>query len=1171
MTVDDEVIALPQGKHIARNTFWNILGLCAPILVALFCIPPMIRGLGKDEFGLLSLVWMLVGYFTIFDMGIGRALTRIAAERIGQGRAQDLPALFWTSCGIMLLLGSLAGLIVAGLAPWLATSALDIPAAMQADTLRSFRAVAFSLPIVVMTAGMIGMLEARQRFGLINAVRVPIGSFTFIGPLLVLPFSRNLFPVVMILLAGRVAEWLIYFLLCLHDLPALRHGFRWDSREVKPLMSTGGWITVSTLIMPFMVHIDRFLIGAIVSVGAVAYYATCSEIVVKLLIFPRAWVSVLFPTFAAHFDQRQGQTSDLFARSLTWLLGLLFPVILLVVAFAPEGFQLWLGADFAAQSTPVMRWLATGIFLYCLTYIPFSFLQGIGRPNITAVIHLIEFPLFVALAIFMIQRFGIVGAAMAWGIRAALELVVMLLLAGRFAPAVGRCAVRWLVAALAALGALLLVASCGSLLWRIVEVTVILLLWAALVWNLLFRDEDRTELRRFLGSWGPLQRLRRMRRGLLIAIVVVVVAAIAWRATLFGISVQRIPAFDDECKIALQSMQIARGDFPLTILASPYIFPLDAYLMAPVIHFLPRNALGARIMAFGFGLLTVLLSLLILRRWGSWRETWPGVALIVFPSGYLLTLQVGCALPGYPTLMLLGVLVIWLAQRHAEAQRHVWLPAFMAGLAGGLAASDTLLSLPFLLMGGAMIAAARSWRTALISAPVCGLGALIGFLPHLVATHIDSDAFQSVQRSVPLRAALKSIKDYVLDKTLPAAFGWAPPIFPDNRELVKWPMDLGRSVGIVLVSLLVVFTMVIAWRFFRRWWQERWPRLDSSEVFLCISWMCLGLFVLSARSHSHTYRYFIPVVLSFPFLVAYTYRQSGTRVRWLLGCLTAVILAVNVTGSVKVMSRWADPGFAEFLKCYDLQPVFRYLDQRGITRCHGTYADAYRISYETNERIICAQPYNERFPGWKVPFKEIVDASTNVAYVLSDAYRFTPGAFEKDLATMQVKCRKETCGHYEVYTDFESPFPVPGAEIPAQSLSITASHSAQGAAAMHDGNYRKRWRSHGSQEAGMWVEIRLPSARAVDQIQVYYNQCRNDRAQSMRLFAYRGQTMTNVVDSISRLLDEFEFLNGHPVYGNEMQTIRFPAVTTDRLRLEIVQPEPKRDWAIGEIRVFEAK
>lgn len=498
MTADGSTTSLPGGKRIARNTFWNIVGLCTPILVAIFCMPPMIRGLGTDQFGLLSLVWMLVGYFTIFDMGIGRALTRIAAERIGQGREQDLPALFWTSCVIMFVLGLVATAIVWVIAPWLATSALRVPVEMQAETLKSFRVVALSLPVVVMTAGMIGMLEARQRFGLINLIRVPVGSFTFIGPLLVLPFSRNLFPVVLVLLAGRVVEWLSYFTMCLREMPELRHGFRWDSKEVKPLMCTGGWITVSTLIMPFMVHIDRFLIGSLLTVGAVTYYATASEIVVKLLVFPRAWVSVLFPTFAAHFGQRQGQTTDLFARSLSGLMGMLLPVILVVIAFTPEGFRIWLGEDFAVQSTPIMRWLSTGIFIYCLTYIPFSFLQGIGRPDIPARIHLVEFPLFVALAVAMIKAFGISGAAMAWAIRAFLEFIVMLYFSSRFAPVIRQYVIRWAVCGMVALFMIALIVFCGPLAWRGLATLASLAVWCALVWFYLFDAADRGEFFRIL-------------------------------------------------------------------------------------------------------------------------------------------------------------------------------------------------------------------------------------------------------------------------------------------------------------------------------------------------------------------------------------------------------------------------------------------------------------------------------------------------------------------------------------------------------------------------------------------------------------------------------------------------------------------------------------------------
>ncbi len=104
----------------------------------------------------------------------------------------------------------------------------------------------------------------------------------------------------------------------------------------------------------------------------------------------------------------------------------------------------------------------------------------------------------------------------------------------------------------------------------------------------------------------------------------------------------------------------------------------------------------------------------------------------------------------------------------------------------------------------------------------------------------------------------------------------------------------------------------------------------------------------------------------------------------------------------------------------------------------------------------------------------------------------------------------------------------------------------------------------------MWIEIRMPSKRSVSQMAIYYNLYRHDRAKAMRLQAYKGKKWVTVLDGISNNLDCFDIINGHPSYINNIQTIRFPAVTTDRLRLEIAEPETGRDWTIGEIRVFEA-
>lgn len=482
--------SIPSRAHLARHTLWNLVGMCAPMAVALVAIPLLIAGLGKERFGLLSLVWMIVGYFGVFDLGLGRALTKLIAEKIGR-RPEEVAGTFWTAMTLMLGLGLLAGVLVYSGAPWLVLRVLNIDPALQPETLRAFRAVAFGLPALITVTGLVGALEACHRFPLINLIRVPTGALTFVGPLLVLPFSRDLFPVVLVLLIGRMVEWLLFFVSCLRHVPGLRDGWRLVGREVPHLLGFGGWMTVSNIIQPLMIHIDRFLIGAIRTVGEVAFYVTSAEIVVKLLILPRAWVSVLFPTFAAEFQDRPGATGDLFAQSVRLLLALLFPVVLLVVVFAPEGLTLWLGAEFGERSAPVMRWLVAGIFLYSLAFVPTSLLQGTGRPDLTAKVHALELPIYLAAATFLIRNYGIAGAAMAWVLRAALDFAATATLASRRAPGSAASMGRVAIAASIALGLLAASTLPANLPSKLLVCALIGIGFSAGVWRALFTPADR--------------------------------------------------------------------------------------------------------------------------------------------------------------------------------------------------------------------------------------------------------------------------------------------------------------------------------------------------------------------------------------------------------------------------------------------------------------------------------------------------------------------------------------------------------------------------------------------------------------------------------------------------------------------------------------------------------
>ncbi|OGV71282.1 MAG: hypothetical protein A2269_09125 [Lentisphaerae bacterium RIFOXYA12_FULL_60_10] len=425
---------------MGRDTAWNLVGMLLPMVVALFTIPVMIHRMGTARFGVLTLVWMLVGYFSIFDMGLGRALTRLMADRISRERLDEIPGLFWTAIAMMGLLGLTGAGIVLAISGPLALRWLNIADSFRQEALLAFRVVAFGLPVVVMTTGLTGTLEACRRFRLVNLLRMPAGAFTFLGPVLVLPFTTNLTVVVAVLIAGRVAECLGYLGGCFAALPLLRRNIRWEPREVLPLFSFGGWMTVSNLAVPLMQHVDRFIIGMVRSVEAVTFFATPAEIVVRLLIFTRARIAVLFPEFVAGHARGDAGLSGLFARGMKHLLLAVFPIMLGVVVLTPVGLRLWLGPEFEAGSSFVMVTLTIGVMITSMSMVPWFLIQAVGRPDLSARVHLAQLPVYILFTWHLCGRWGIAGSAVAWAVRAAVDWLWMLGLSRRF---VDRQAVSW--------------------------------------------------------------------------------------------------------------------------------------------------------------------------------------------------------------------------------------------------------------------------------------------------------------------------------------------------------------------------------------------------------------------------------------------------------------------------------------------------------------------------------------------------------------------------------------------------------------------------------------------------------------------------------------------------------------------------------------------------------
>lgn len=483
---------MTSGRILAHNTLWNLLGGGAPLLVAVFAIPLLVRALGTARFGVLTLAWMVVGYLSLVDLGLGRALTKLVAEKLGEGQESEIPALVWTALALMAGLGFVGIIVASALSPWLVYGVLKIPIGLQTETLKAFYLLAFSIPIIISTAGLRGVLEAYQRFDLTNIVRIPLGIFTFLGPLAVLRLSKSLFPIVAALLAVRLLAWGAHLLLCLRVVPALSQKISVQRTMIRPLLSFGGWMTVTNIISPVMVYFDRFLIGAMISMVAVAYYATPYEVLARLKIVPGALAGVLFPAFSTSLMQDRTRTAQLFGRGVNYIFLALFLPTLIIITLAHQGLEFWLGMDFAKHSTLVVQMLTVGMFLNSLAFLPFALIQGTGRPDITAKLHLIELPFYLGGVWWLTSIFGIEGTAVAWMLRVAVDMGTLYVVTWWLLPDTAFVIRRSTLMLIMALGVFVFAVSTMGFSLKMLFLAGVVTIFFPAAWFLVLTDRERS-------------------------------------------------------------------------------------------------------------------------------------------------------------------------------------------------------------------------------------------------------------------------------------------------------------------------------------------------------------------------------------------------------------------------------------------------------------------------------------------------------------------------------------------------------------------------------------------------------------------------------------------------------------------------------------------------------
>lgn len=402
-----------RARQILLNTLSSYLRDVVDILTFLVLTPFLIRVLGKESFGLWSLVWSVVSLFALADLGVGTSVVKYVADARGRGDLDRLRRVVSTTFWIYAAQGAALLLLVA-LLTWRFNAVLDIPqgqhGAARAILLLLGLRSALCLPLGLFR----GVLNGSQRLRVANLYKVAASIGYFGAVLLVLSRVRDLRALAVLnLLAGvlPMAAMAVHARLTLPGVTV--HPRYFDRSLVREMTGFSLYfflIQVSTLIYT---RVDSIVIKVFLPLEAVAVYTIAIRLTDKAGQFCNQLVKALTPVLAElHGAGETANVKAAWRRGAKLSVAFATPLLLGLALLARPLITAWTGPGFE-EAVPACRWLAAAAMVAVIHANTNNLLSMVGHHRYLAFVMLGSQVANLLLSIALIGPLGIQGVAMA--------------------------------------------------------------------------------------------------------------------------------------------------------------------------------------------------------------------------------------------------------------------------------------------------------------------------------------------------------------------------------------------------------------------------------------------------------------------------------------------------------------------------------------------------------------------------------------------------------------------------------------------------------------------------------------------------------------------------------------------------------------------------------------
>lgn len=388
----------------------NVMGSMVSGVAGLLAIPIYLRMFGEAEYGRFIVVWIVVSYFAVFQLGIGRAIANGIAATDDSAVHRDYRA-FGNMCLVTL------GGVAAGCFVILHRTVIRVSGG--GDLWLSWADIGSVSVVIVlntMASGWMGILEGAQEFAAINILTsVGAVAIQWTPILWCLVYGRSLQQLVLGSALARMVGPAAYVLF-------KRRVVEWPTSvsHMKGLavgvLGFGVWSAVGSTVVPLVASLDKIAIAKWAGVGNVPYYSVPFTLCSRLQVVPNSVARVMFPVLS------RDSTRDGLLRNGAMAVAAVFAMVVVVAMWAMRWWLVvWVGAQFARSAYVTSVLLCCGMWVNGIGFIPHVYLEAQRRPDVPTKVVLAAMPLYLAGMVIAARSYGIEGVVVAW---LCLQLVV---------------------------------------------------------------------------------------------------------------------------------------------------------------------------------------------------------------------------------------------------------------------------------------------------------------------------------------------------------------------------------------------------------------------------------------------------------------------------------------------------------------------------------------------------------------------------------------------------------------------------------------------------------------------------------------------------------------------------------------------------------------------------